>query len=823
MSAAAATVPALTEPLAVISRFREHDYSLQDFLAARVERQPQACAIEFEGRQWTYAGLDALVRQWTYWLVARGVGQADTVAVMAANHPHTIALLFALARLGAILVPVNPDYGVREAAYVLGHAQVKGVVATPDKLETVTAALRDTAPAAWTAAIGDALDAELAAAPQQRSPASARACESACLIIYTSGTTGFPKGAMHGQRGFVLTAEAFVERLWLQSDERVMCVMPMFHINALMYSLGGAFACGGTLILVKRFSAGSFWHMAAATRATQVNLVAAAGSILAQRPRSEFVPGHSLGKMFVAPQTRQMVDALRNELGVPVLIECYGMTEIPGVISNPFKGPHKLGTMGILCKHPDPRIERPQARVVDDEGRDVPAGAIGELFVKTPTLMLGYYRDARQTQETFQDGWFKTGDLVTHGEDGFYRFVARKKDIIRRRGENIASAEVERIIGEHPQVAAVAVIGVPSELGEDDILAAIVLVPGEQGDAPGIAAWTADRLAAVKVPRYIAFVDEIPHTATHKPAKQRLKENPDLLRNAIDIQASASGPSTRAHTMNEYCKRAIGAMNPQPEGADAALQARTAIILKHLHAMIDELQPTDKELYTAMGWLNQVGKDNDFVMLCDVLGLTMRTVDLTHDRANATRSNVEGPFAKDDVPVYDNPVIFAGEKEQGQRMELRGTVTSAETGKPIAGALFEIWQTNHAGKYENEDPAQPPDNFRGKFHTAEDGTYSISTILPGPYEIGSLHSAVGQVMTKLGRKRFRAAHLHYRISKPGLRPLTSQVYFDGLPDNPGDCIFSARPDNMTDLKPHPQHEGKLLGEFDIRLAKQDSP
>ncbi|MES2973728.1 MAG: AMP-binding protein [Pseudomonadota bacterium] len=544
MNAVSIQESSMVEPLAVISRFRDHDYSLQEFLAARVERQPDACALEFEGRAWSYAELERTIGLWASWLSARGVVRGDCVAVMAANHPHTIALLFALARLGAILVPVNPEYGVRETAYVLGHAQVKGVVATPDKTATVTAALRESSLDAWAVATGDALEAELAAAPAGNTPRLDGLADTACLIIYTSGTTGFPKGAMHGQRGFALTAEAFVERLWLQPDERVMCVMPMFHINALMYSLGGALACGGTLILVRRFSAGTFWQMAADTRATQVNLVAAAGSILAQRPRSEFVPGHNLGKMFVAPQTQQMVDALRNELGVPVLIECYGMTEIPGVISNPFKGPHKLGTMGILCKHPDDRIERPQARIVDDEGRDVPAGVTGELLIRTPTLMLGYYRDPAQTQAAFLDGWFRTGDLVTQAEDGFFRFVARKKDIIRRRGENIASAEIERIIGEHPQVADVAVVGVPSDLGEEDILAAVVLVPGEQADAGAIAAWTRERLAAVKVPRYIAFVAAIPHTATHKPAKHRLKEDPDLLRNAIDIQAAPAGRST---------------------------------------------------------------------------------------------------------------------------------------------------------------------------------------------------------------------------------------------------------------------------------------
>ena len=274
--------------------------------------------------------------------------------------------------------------------------------------------------------------------------------------------------------------------------------------------------------------------------------------------------------------------------------------------------------------------------------------------------------------------------------------------------------------------------------------------------------------------------------------------------------------------MNEYCERAIGAMSASPDGADPALQARMAIVLKHVHAMIDELQPTDKELYEVMGWLNRVGQDGDFVMLCDVMGLTMRAVDLTHDRVNATRANVEGPFPKDDVPVYDNPVRFAADSEAGQRVELRGTVTSAKTGQPIVGALFEIWQTNHTGMYENEDSSQPTDNFRGKFFTAADGSYSISTILPGAYEIGSLHSAVGQIMTKLGRKRFRAAHLHYRLGKPGYRPLTSQIYFEGLPDNPGDCIFSARPDNMTRLVAHPVRDDELLGEFDIRLADADA-
>ncbi|MBB5696393.1 class I adenylate-forming enzyme family protein [Muricoccus pecuniae] len=531
----------LTAPLQVIARFRDHDFTLHDFLRARVEAQPDGTALEFEGRAWSYGQLDGLVARWAGWLAAKGVAAGDTLAVMAQNDPNTVALLFAAARLGAILVPVNPDYGVPEARYVLDHAQVRGVVVSPDRQPVAEEALEAVPNAqgspAWVAPLGAALEAEIAAAaPWTAGRGDADDC---CLIIYTSGTTGFPKGAMHGQRGFVLTAEAFVERLWLQPDERVMCVMPMFHVNALMYSVGGGLACGGTIVLVRRFSASGFWRTVAETRSTEVNLVAAAGSILVQRPRSEFVPGHGLAKMFVAPQTRAMVDSLRDELEVPLLIECYGMTEIPGVISNPFAGPHILGTMGVLCRHPDPRIERPRARIVDEDGQDVPPGTTGELLVRTPTVMQGYYRDPGQTEAAFQNGWFRTGDLVRLGEDGFYRFVARKKDIIRRRGENVASAEVERTIAECAGVADVAVIGVPSPLGEEDILAAVVPAPGAPHDAAAIIAWTRARLSAPKVPRYVAFVDAIPLTPTHKPAKHRLREDPTLMQRAIDMATPA--------------------------------------------------------------------------------------------------------------------------------------------------------------------------------------------------------------------------------------------------------------------------------------------
>ena len=173
--------------------------------------------------------------------------------------------------------------------------------------------------------------------------------------------------------------------------------------------------------------------------------------------------------------------------------------------------------------------------MLDDDGRPAPDGAVGELAVRTPIVMKGYYRDPEATRAAFKDGWFLTGDLVRRDADGYYWFVARKKDIIRRRGENISGAELDRVMGEHPAVAEAAAIAVPSPLGEDDILAAIVLRPGMRATARELADWCRARLAAHKVPRYVAFLDELPHTPTHRVAKFKLKGDGTLLARAVDL------------------------------------------------------------------------------------------------------------------------------------------------------------------------------------------------------------------------------------------------------------------------------------------------
>ena len=173
--------------------------------------------------------------------------------------------------------------------------------------------------------------------------------------------------------------------------------------------------------------------------------------------------------------------------------------------------------------------------MVDDDGRELPDGEVGELVVRTPIVTKGYYRDPEATAAAFRDGWFLTGDLVRRDANGYFWFVARKKDIIRRRGENISGAELDRVIGQHPAVAEAAAIAVPAKLGEDEILVAVVKRPGHELTATEIAEWCRPRLAAHKQPRYVVFLDDLPHTPTHRVAKFRLKGDRTLVARATDL------------------------------------------------------------------------------------------------------------------------------------------------------------------------------------------------------------------------------------------------------------------------------------------------
>ena len=529
----------MKKPLEVLRTYAHHDYTLAGAFASRASHDPDRPFILCSGREWSWSAFSDEVQRIACLLLDRGISKGDRIGVIGRNSDGHVLALFAIARIGAVMVPVNPEFGVAEARYVLHHAEVSGVIASGDTLGVAREASEGLKAAPWFYALEQDTDGvpslhdAAANAPARELPPDVSS-KDPCLIVYTSGTTGFPKGAMHSQRSFVTGGEAFVQRVYLQPEDRVMVVLPLFHINALFYSVAGTLAAGCTMVIVPRFSASTFWETAVRYGATEVNIIEAIGTILKNRSRSEFRSDHTLRAVYGVRHS--MEATFRDEFKIPHLIGGYGMTEIPGVTCNPLEGLRKPGSMGPIGRHPDPERPWAQCRVVDDEARDVGVNEVGELLVKTPIIMKGYFRDEQQTADAFHDGWFKTGDLVRRDEDGYFFFVSRKKDIIRRRGENIAGAELDRVVGSHPAVHEAAAIPVPAELGEDDILMAVVLKPDEHATAQEIADWCRQHLAPQKVPRYVLFTESLPHTPTHKVAKQVLKNDKTLKARAADLE-----------------------------------------------------------------------------------------------------------------------------------------------------------------------------------------------------------------------------------------------------------------------------------------------
>jgi carnitine-CoA ligase len=536
-------------PAEVLAAYPPHADTIPTLLASRAAAAPEKSALEFEERVWSYAELEQVSTALACAAAQRNVNKGDRIALVSVNTDLSVIIYLAAAKLGALFVPLNPAATDADLQYMLSHSRASVVVCQPEELERIRT-ICDGLDNGSVRVIDlnelglGAHDTETLSASIRRLAASSDPVElpeigpdDPVVIIYTSGTTGFPKGVVHSQRNYVLAGEAFVARMHLQPEDRLLALLPFFHINALFYSLGGALAAGATLITARRFSASQFWHFATQTRATQFNFLAAVGSILMKRARSEFDPAHRLRKMYGAPITGEMLRVFTEEFRVPHLIEGYGMTEIPGASCNPFAGPHKLGSIGVPAVHPRFPGNFSALRIEDEEGNEVREGEVGELLVQTPIVFKEYLNDPEQTAAAFRKGWFLTGDLVKRDADAYFFFVARKKDIIRRRGENISGAELDRVVSSHPHVLEAAAIGVPSDLGEEEIMVVVVRKPDSPPlQAADIAEWCRTHLAPMKVPRYVLFAESLPHTPSHRVAKHRLKGQPDLLAGAIDME-----------------------------------------------------------------------------------------------------------------------------------------------------------------------------------------------------------------------------------------------------------------------------------------------
>jgi crotonobetaine/carnitine-CoA ligase len=359
--------------------------------------------------------------------------------------------------------------------------------------------------------------------------------EDLLVLIPTSGTTGRSKLVMQTHRAYAMAGEGFPWWMELTSADRLMTSLPLFHVNAPAYSVMGSLSVGAGLVLLPRFSASGFLDAARRHGATEFNAIGAMLEILMRQPERPDDADTTLRLCYTGPSPeREWQEAFERRFGLRIVCG-YAMSESPyGLIWR--HGTRPFGTLGSPRQHPRLGVVN-EARVVDDDGGEVGIGGTGELLLRNPAVTPGYWEMPEETAAVLVDGWLHTGDLVTVNGDDLYTFVARKKEVIRRRGENLSPAEVEEAVAAHPAVQECAVVGVPSELTEEEVKAFVVL--REPVELAQLREFAAQRLTSFKVPRFWQVVDELPHTPTSRVAKHQLPRE----RTEEEYDAEGAAPS----------------------------------------------------------------------------------------------------------------------------------------------------------------------------------------------------------------------------------------------------------------------------------------
>jgi carnitine-CoA ligase len=340
------------------------------------------------------------------------------------------------------------------------------------------------------------------------------------VLIPTSGTTGRSKLVMQTHRAYAMAGEGFPFWMELTAADRLLTCLPLFHINAPAYSVMGSLACGAGLVLLPRFSASGFLDAARRHGATEFNAIGAMLEILMRQPPRPDDADTPLRLCYTGPAPeRERQLEMERRLGLRIVVG-YAMSESPyGLIWA--RGTRPYGTLGSVRQHPVLGTIN-EARAVGEDGSVLGEGETGEIELRNPVLTPGYWGMPEETAALMDDGWLRTGDRATVGGDGTFAFVARKKEVLRRRGENLSPLEVEEVLATHPAVLECAVVGVPSELSEDEVKAFIVAADGARPDFSELRSFAAARLAAYKVPRYWQLIGELPRTPTARVAKHRL-------------------------------------------------------------------------------------------------------------------------------------------------------------------------------------------------------------------------------------------------------------------------------------------------------------
>lgn len=506
--------------------------------ALRWARQPFLCVLPETAAIYaiapgeiTYHQAAAQIDDLSTRYAAAGYGHGHRVGILLENRPAFFMHWFALNALGVSVVPINPDMRAAELEYLIGHSEIALAIALTQRHAELLAAARRAGRPLEVMADGDT-------PPEAPFPApladTAPHMLSECALLYTSGTTGRPKGCILPNRYFLHAGNWYAKVGGLAhlapGAERMITPLPLVHMNAMAYSAMAMVMTGGCLIPLDRFHPRSWWASVRESRATVVHYLGVMPAMLMKAEAGPADRDHRVRFGFGAGVDRTLHQTFEQRFGFP-LLEAWAMTETgAGAVIIANHEPRHIGTSCFGKEEADVMV-----RIVTDDGSEACVDEQGELLVRHAGddprygFLAGYLKDEAATDEAWAGGWFHTGDIVRRDADGYLHFVDRKKNVIRRSGENIAAVEVEAVLAQHPLVKSVAVAAVPDPVRGDEVMALVVAQtpPADQAAQQALAtelvSWSLTQLTYYKAPGYVAFVASLPLTTTNKIQRGELK------------------------------------------------------------------------------------------------------------------------------------------------------------------------------------------------------------------------------------------------------------------------------------------------------------
>ncbi|MDX6271261.1 MAG: long-chain acyl-CoA synthetase [Acidobacteriota bacterium] len=497
--------------------------SMRELLELRAAETPDKTFLSdtHDGRSWTYAEFDAAVNQTCDTLAAHGVGRGDVVSLLLPNGAEYVIAYFACFKTGALAGPVNSLLKPEEAAYVVGNSDAKLLLYHSQFRDTAARVRAEVSSLNAALEFDDAakVNADCDAPPARAWRELALERDDEAIIIYTSGTTGKPKGCLLTHGNLLANARQIVRWLKFTPADRLLSVMPLFHMNAVMVTTVAAMYAGGASVVSPRFSASRFWQIVSDHEVTSFGSVATMLSmLLATYPegvpegfRREQLRFALCGSAPVPAEVLRRFEATFNCL----VIEGYGLSESTvRATFNPPDARRRPGSCGqsIGC----------EIKVFGEDEREVATGELGEIVLRGENIFKGYYKNEAATIEAFRGGWFHTGDIGYADADDFFYIADRKSDMIIRGGENIYPREIDELLYTHPAVASAATVGVPDELYGEEVAAFVVLKEGAKASAVELMEFCRAHLADFKCPKTIRFLDEMPKGPTGKLLKREL-------------------------------------------------------------------------------------------------------------------------------------------------------------------------------------------------------------------------------------------------------------------------------------------------------------